>query len=187
MKTSRRSTKAALLGAALSALMMAPALAQPKNPERNVYYGEQHLHTSWSFDAYAFGDRLTGPEQFYQYALGQPTLHPGGYKVQITKPLDWGAVTEHSEYMGMVQESMDPNSPLRRTAPIVARIFEAGIRMDGLRAFEVLTLLIAKGHPVKEMTTPEVVAPVWKRMVEIADKYYKPGKLTTFAAYEWTS
>jgi len=187
MRTRQRYTRAALLGVALSGLMMAPALAQQKNPERNVYYGEQHLHTSWSFDAYAFGDRLTGPEQFYQYALGQPTLHPGGYKVQITKPLDWGAVTEHSEYAGMVQEAMDPNSPLRRTAPIVARIFETGIRIDGLRAFEVLTLLMAKGHPINEMTTPEVVAPVWKRIVEIADKYYKPGKFTTFAAYEWTS
>jgi len=56
MKTSRHHAKAALLGAVLSGLMMAPAVAQEKNPERNVYFGEQHVHTSWSFDAFAFGD-----------------------------------------------------------------------------------------------------------------------------------
>ena len=64
----------ALIGAGLLSLPAASALAQQKNPERNVYFGEQHLHTSWSFDAFAFGDTLTGPEEFYQYALGKPTL-----------------------------------------------------------------------------------------------------------------
>jgi hypothetical protein len=51
------------------------AIAAP-NPERNVYFGEQHVHTSRSFDAFAFGDTLTGPEEFYPYAFGQPTLRP---------------------------------------------------------------------------------------------------------------
>jgi hypothetical protein len=161
--------------------------AQQKNPERNVYYGETHLHTSWSFDAYAFGDTQTGPESFYQYATGKPTLHPGGYQVQITKPLDWGAVTEHAEYMGMVQEAMDPDSPLRKSSPLLARAYEEGVRADGLLAFKVLSLAIAKGLPIKEFSDPAVVAPVWKRVIDIADRYNKPGKFTTFAAYEWTS
>jgi hypothetical protein len=46
---------------------------------------------------------------------------------------------------------------------------------------------MAKGHPIEEFSDPKVVAPVWKRVVDIADKYYEPGKFTTFAAYEWTS
>ena len=60
-----------------------------RNPERDVFFGEQHVHTSWSFDAFAFGTTKTGPEEFYRYSTGQPTVHPGGYTVQITKPLDW--------------------------------------------------------------------------------------------------
>jgi Protein of unknown function (DUF3604) len=167
--------------------MVAPAFAQQKNPERNVYYGETHLHTSWSFDAFAFGTTVTGPETFYQYALGKPAAHPGGYQVRITKPLDWGAVTDHSEYMGMVQEAMDPGSPLRKNSPLVAEALKVGVRADPLLAFKVLSVTIAKGHPVKQLTDPAVVAPVWKRIVDIADKYYQPGKFTTFAAYEWTS
>jgi hypothetical protein len=163
-----------------------PAFAQT-NPERNVYYGEQHLQTSWSFDAFAFGDRLTGPETFYQYALGKSVPHPGGYDVRITTPLEWGAVTEHSEYMGMVQEAMDPASPLRQRSPWLAKLFAAGTKKDPLRAFELLSFAIAKGHGIKAFTDPAVVAPVWRRIVDIADEYYQPGKFTTFAAYEWTS
>jgi len=188
MKTSRHYGKAALLGAALSALMMAPALAQQKkNPERNVYFGEQHLHTSWSFDAFAFGNTLTGPEEFYQYALGKPTLHPGGFKQTITKPLDWGAVTEHSEYMGMIQEASDPDSPLRKNSPWLAETLRVGTRVDGLLSFKVLSATMAKGVNIKSLSDPKVVAPVWQRLVAIADKYYQPGKFTTFAGYEWTS
>src|SRR3990172_6663835 len=110
----------ALGGAVLLGAASGPALAQT-GVERKVYFGEQHVHTSWSFDAFGFGDTLTGPEDFYRYALGQPTPHPGGYTVTITKPLDWGAVTEHSEYMGMIQEASDPASPLRKSAPFLAK------------------------------------------------------------------
>jgi len=56
MKTSRHHAKAALLGAVLSGLMDGASGRPEKNPERNVYFGEQHVHTSWSFDAFAFGD-----------------------------------------------------------------------------------------------------------------------------------
>ncbi len=48
---------ALLLGTVLMILMASPGFAQ-KNPERNVYFGEQHVHTSWSFDAFAFGDTV---------------------------------------------------------------------------------------------------------------------------------
>ena len=175
-----------MLVAVLSILTASLALAQ-KHPEREAYFGEQHLHTSWSFDAFAFGDRLTGPEEFYQYALGKPTLHPGGFKQTITKPLDWGAVTEHSEYMGMIQEASDPNSPLRKNSPWLAETLKMGTRVDGLLAFKVLSVTMAKGHRIKDLADPTVAAPVWQRITAIADKYYQPGKFTTFAAYEWTS
>jgi hypothetical protein len=174
------------LWAAVMTLATSPALAE-KNPERNVYYGEQHLHTSWSFDAYAFGDTLTGPDTFYRYAKGQPVMHPGGYQVKIREPLDWAADTEHSEYMGMIQEANDPNSPLRKKSPLLAGSLGIGSREDPMLAFKVLSVSIAKGHPIKGMLDPEVIAPVWKKIVDVAEEHYEPGKFTTFCAYEWTS
>lgn len=177
---------AVLLGGGLLLLTALPAFAEP-NPQRNVYFGEQHVHTSWSFDAFAFGDTMTGPEEFYQYALGKPVMHPGGFTQTITKPLDWAADTEHSEYMGMIQEANDPDSALRKNAPFLSKALGLGAAHDPMLAFKVLSATIAKGHRIKELSSPEVAAPVWKRIVEIADKYYEPGKFTTFPAYEWTA
>ena len=170
----------------LSLALPPPALSE-SNPERNVYFGEQHLHTSWSFDAFAFGNTLTGPEEFYQYALGQPIRHTGGYEVTITKPLDWGAVTEHSDYMGIIQQANDPESPLRKSAPLLAEALEFATEKDPMLAFKLLSVTIATGHDIDALSDPAVVSPVWRRIVDIADKYYQPGTFTTFAAYEWTS
>ena len=90
------------LGFSLGILATSPSFAQGY-PERNVYFGETHVHTSWSFDAYVFGNTLTGPEDAYKYALGKPIKHPGGYTVQMKRPLDFQAVTDHAEYVGTVQ------------------------------------------------------------------------------------
>src|SRR5206468_3914153 len=156
LKRKGMSSMRALLPISLLALGLAvvpPALAQ-KNPERSVYFGEQHVHTSWSFDAFAFGDTVTGPEEFYQYALGKPTLHPGGFKQTITKPLDWAADTEHSEYMGMIQEANDPDSPLRKNSPFLSEALKFGTEKDPLLAFKVLSVTIAKGKRIKELSNP---------------------------------
>ena len=71
-----------------------------RNPEREAYFGETHIHTSWSFDAYIYGNTKAGPEDAYKFALGQTITHPGGYPIKITRPLDFMAVTDHAEYVG---------------------------------------------------------------------------------------
>ena len=60
MKASKRVIAGFLFTTAVT-VAFGPALAQ-KNPERNAYFGEQHVHTSWSVDAWLFGNHLTGPD-----------------------------------------------------------------------------------------------------------------------------
>ena len=91
----------------------AAAPAKP-NPLRDAFFGETHIHTSWSFDAYVFGNTLTGPEDAYQFALGKPIRHPAGYMVQMKRPLDFAAVTDHSEYMATIRLANDPQSDLSK-------------------------------------------------------------------------
>ena len=86
-----------------------------------MFFGETHVHTSWSFDAYTFGNTLTGPEDAYKYALGQPIKHPAGYEVKITKPLDFMGVTDHAEYVGAVRLANDPESPISKL-PIAEKL-----------------------------------------------------------------
>src|SRR5262245_13135090 len=170
-------------GAALPGVI---GTAQVKsNPEREAYFGETHVHTSWSFDAYVFGNTVTTPEDAYRYAMGEPIKHPLGYEVKITTPLDWMGVTDHSEYMGVVRLSNDPESPLSKL-PIAdkLRVRDAA---DIQRIYLWLGDTVVASKPVPELVSSDVLKTVWKEYPRFADKFNKPGKFTTFASYEWTS
>ena len=177
-----RSLVAMLLGAGLCGSTL-PAHAE-KNALRDAFFGETHIHTSWSFDAYVFGNTLTGPDEAYQFALGKPIRHPAGYMVQSKRPLDFEAVTDHSEYMGTVRLANDPQSDLSKL-PIAEKL-KVKSKEDIQKVYLFLATSIIT-EPIKELVAPEVAGSVWKRVVEAADKYYQPGKFTTFAAYEWSS
>ena len=69
---------------------------QQPNPERNAYFGETHIHTSWSVDAWVMGNRLTGPDEAYKYAQGQTIKHPMGFDIKIDTTMDFMGVTDHS-------------------------------------------------------------------------------------------
>ena len=93
--------------------------ARPKqrvehNPDRNAYFGEEHIHTSWSVDAWLMGNRLTGPDDALKYAQGQTIKHPLGYDIKIDTPMDFMGVTDHSEYVGVTKEANTPGSALSK-------------------------------------------------------------------------
>ena len=89
---------------------VAQAAAPQPNPERNAYFGETHLHTSWSVDAWVMGNRITGPADAYQYAQGATIKHPMGFDIKIDTPLDFMGVTDHSEYVGVTKQANTPGS-----------------------------------------------------------------------------
>ncbi len=161
------------------------ASAQQPNPERNAYYGETHVHTSWSFDAYIFGNHITGPADAYNYFKGQPIKHPLGYDIKIDTPLDWAGVTDHSEYAGVVRLSNDPGSPLSKL-PIAKQLIVKDAA-DVQRIYLWLGDSMIKMQPVKELVQPTVAGSVWKSNNAAADAANQPGKFTAFCSYEWTS
>ena len=85
-----------------------------KNPDRNAYFGEEHIHTSWSVDAWLMGNKITGPDEAYKYAQGEPITHPLGYTIRIDTPLDFMGVTDHSEYVGVTKLANTPGSALSK-------------------------------------------------------------------------
>src|SRR5690348_1026523 len=81
---------------------------------RRALFGELHLHTAYSFDAYSiFGVRTT-PDEAYRFARGEPIMYLG-QKVQRSRPLDFTAVTDHAEYLGLMKQLNDPDSILSRS------------------------------------------------------------------------
>ncbi len=94
-------TGARFTGFAAGFLMLAPCMADDgpvvrSNPLKDAHFGEQHLHTAYSLDAYIGGARLT-PSDAYRFAKGEE-VEVNGVKLRISAPLDWAAVTDHAEY-----------------------------------------------------------------------------------------
>ena len=156
-----------------------------EHPLKEAYFGETHVHTSWSFDAYIFGNHVTSPADAYKYAKGQPIQHPLGFDIKIETPLDWMGVTDHSEYVGVVQLANDPNSALSKT-PLGEKLVVHGPE-DIQRIYLMLGESMINGKPYQELMKPEVAGTVWKNNNAIADQANQPGKFTAFCSYEWTS
>ncbi len=162
----------------------APTAPQP-NPERQAFFGETHVHTSWSFDAFIFGNHVTGPADAYKYAKGETIKHPLGYDIKITTPLDWMGVTDHSEYVGTVRLANEPGSFLSKL-PIAQKLVVHDAA-DVQRIYLWLGTAMIEGKPVKELVVPEIAGTVWKENNQFADQANEPGKFTAFCSYEWTS
>ncbi|SHG11700.1 Protein of unknown function [Microbulbifer donghaiensis] len=179
-----------LTGAALlvgAVFVTAAACAEEPNPERNAYFGETHLHTSWSLDAWVFGNRVTGPADAYKYAKGETIKHPLGYDIKITTPLDFMGVTDHSEYVGVTKQANTPGSYTSKLPEAQGLIItDPNSKQQQQRAFLAVVKLLS-GPPVKALMSPKVAGTVWKENNDIADAANEPGKFTAFCSYEWTS
>jgi hypothetical protein len=150
--------------------------------DRQVFFGEQHLHTSSSADAFAFGTRST-PDDAYNFAKGKPlTLSTSGTVITKSTPYDWIAVTDHAVYLGVMMMLLDSTSTLASTE--MGKLVAAG---KGTEAFNELFASVALNVPIDYMMEPKVMAPAWKKQVDAANRHYEPGEFTTLIAFEWTS
>lgn len=177
--------RTAIAAMATISTLASGAVSAQEAPERNAYFGESHVHTSWSFDAFIFGNTKTTPEDAYEYAKGEPIEHPMGYPIRIETPLDWMGVTDHSEYVGVVQMANDPTSAFSKT-PLGQKLIVRDAE-DIQRIYLLLGNSMVDGKPFTELMKPEVAGTVWKRNNDIADAANEPGRFTAFCSYEWTS
>ena len=156
-----------------------------KNPLNNVYFGEQHLHTSASPDAFAFGTRADANDA-YRYAKGEAIKNAqSGKMIQKRTPYDWAAVTDHSEYLGMMPLLLDPKSPLQKTE--IGKLISKGDKKSGNAAFQQIITSASVGVPIDYLVDPKTMKSAWQKQVDAANKHYEPGKFTTLVAYEWSS
>jgi hypothetical protein len=101
-------------GPAAAAALATVAQAETAPAQRRALFGELHLHTGYSFDAYALMGARTTPEDAYRFAKGEPIRYLGQV-VQRPRPLDFTAVTDHAEYIGTFNQMEDANSEAARS------------------------------------------------------------------------
>ena len=155
------------------------------NPLNNLYFGEQHLHTSASPDAFAFGTRNTADDA-YRYAKGEPIKNAQtGEMIQKRTPYDWAAVTDHAEYLGVMPLLLDPDSPLQATE--IGKLIASGDPANGEKAFQQIITSATINKPIDYLVDPNTMRTAWQKQVDWANKHYEPGKFTTLVAFEWSS
>ncbi len=170
--------------------------APGRNATRQAYFGDLHVHTEYSFDAYAFGTIAT-PYEAYRYAQGEPLRHPAGFDVQLSQPLDFYAVTDHAMFLGAVKAAADTatdfsqlphvrdlnnlNDPDNLNMESIPQRFTAFSTFlpDTLRG-------VVDGSIDVEMVN-QIAKDAWADIIAAAEENYRPGEFTTFVAYEYTS
>lgn len=157
------------------------ALAQS---DRKPLFGELHIHTKWSFDAYVFGVR-NSPDDAYNFAKGKPLKHPLGKTYQLSRPLDFMAVTDHGTMLGVFTMMGDPSHPLSKH-PLAARVNDADPDVAS-SVFKDIIAASTAGTPIEGLANPAVHKEAWSEIKKSANRHNNPGKFTAFIAYEWTS
>ncbi len=154
----------------------------------NVYFGDTHVHTSFSVDAGAFGNSL-GPDEAYRYGRGEEVVASSGIKTKLLRPLDFMAVADHSDNMGFFPDlfagaayvladptGKDWNERLKSgDGPSVALEI---IQKFSIGQFPKALLFAPDSKPYRN---------AWDRIIASAEKFNEPGKFTAFIGYEWTS
>ena len=180
---------AGLLAAATAATALADptALSPPVAQEfpRQVWWGDTHLHTSNSFDAYPFQNETLGPAEAYRFARGETVVSAGiGRPVRLRRPLDWLVVSDHAEYLGMTK-ALFQGSEVLRSHPVGAELY--GLVQEGQRIEAVMTLGNSIAEREELFDDPDLKRDIWARFAAIADAHDVPGRFTAFIVFEWTS
>jgi len=185
-----------LLGCAAALALSAGAgttHAAPKPAETHLYWGDLHLHSNYSLDAYATGNNATTPDLAYRYARGIPIKRTGlDAKVQIQRPLDFLAVTDHAEMLGL-QVMLDEKNPTLLATPWGQKMLDAHTKdpvrgaMIGSGGATIQDNTPENHEKISQLASPQVRQASWAAEVAAAEKNNIPGKFTTLFGWEWTS
>ena len=165
------------------------------NADRNAYFGDLHVHTTWSMDAFAFGTTVT-PRDAYRYARGEAIPHPAGFEMQLREPLDFYAITDHALFLGLAAEAADASTEFSKLE--VAQPLH-DLNADGnkgvfsilkrLRLFSDFIPAVLEGlldGSIDPELPRRVTKTAWLDSIEAADEFNDPGAFTTFVAFEFT-
>jgi len=160
-----------------------------RNPTRNPYFGDLHVHTNLSFDAYLFGTRRT-PDDAYEFAKGAAIEHASGFRMQMKKPLDFLGVTDHAFLLGMMSEiAENPDGPYA-THDVADAVRGANDAQGSGAAFAaILGYLqgLQQDGTDNDLDDRDVMRSAWQEIVEAAERHDDPGNFTAFIGYEYTS
>jgi hypothetical protein len=160
--------------------------AQPAATQ--LYWGDTHLHTAHSVDAYSTGNYLADPDTAFRYARGLPILHPvTNEKIRIERPLDFLVVADHAEML-QLQVRLDQEDPDLLSTESGRRLAEAQKQNKRAAFGEVARINQGEGKDLlRDLDTDKVRGEAWRRQIKAAEANNQPGKFTALIGWEWTA
>ena len=159
-------------------------------------FGDLHVHTTYSFDAYIFGTLAT-PDDAYEFAKGKSIKHPAGFDVSLDRPLDFYGVTDHGTFLGQVAEAATPGTPYYEApsseqvndinSPENLNISTIPRRTQAFGGFLANTVAAFRERKLDIRYADSVSRRAWADTVAAAQRHNDPGNFTTFIAYEYTA
>ncbi len=148
-----------------------------------VYWGDTHLHTSYSTDAGMLGNTL-GPEEAYRFARGEEVLSAHGLRARLIRPLDFLVVADHAANLGLAALIAESNPELLKNewGRRVHDLVKSGNEREAFQAWA--TAASTYQDPINN---PKAMRTTWEREIDFADQYNEPGRFTALIGYEWTS
>lgn len=160
-----------------------PGVRFHDNP-KSLLWGDTHLHTNLSADAYMENNRTLSPEDAYRFARGDIVEASSGQKAALKVPLDFLVVADHSEFIGLFAGVAAADSEILDSS-LGERWREYYEQGDIKKMFaEFQSMVMGK---VEDESTPEVKNSIWRRVAETADRYNEPGSFSALIGYEWSS
>lgn len=151
----------------------------------NLYWGDTHLHSRNSPDAYSIGNMNLSQADAYRFAMGQELRAHNGMRVRLKRPLDFLVVSDHSEYLGgyyrfTLQDNLVVNTE-------VGKHWQAALD-SGNPLGMLLSFADSINSPGSVPVFPkEVQLEIWKEVAQTSDEYNQPGRFTALTGYEWTA
>lgn len=156
-----------------------------KNYPKNVYWGDTHLHSRNSADAYSLGNQNLTPADAYRFAQGKALLAHNGMPVQLRRPLDFLVVADHAEYLGGYYRFTVGDPLVTETK---AGKQWAGYLAEGNPNKLIAAFTASMSDPDNNYAFPDSVRrSIWQDVAQTADEFNRPGQFTAFTGYEWTS
>lgn len=151
---------------------------------RDVFFGDTHLHSRLSADAYSLGNMNLTQADAYLFAQGQAMTAHNGMQVQLRRPLDFLVVSDHSEYLGgFYRYNVNDPSVINTEA---AKVWKAALKAGNPDAL-IAAFSASMQDPENNPAFPESVRQsIWQDVAETADRHNKPGQFTALIGYEWT-
>ena len=157
------------------------------NPQRNAYFGDLHIHTGFSFDAFLMFATKTTPDDAYRFAKGEAIDHALGFPIQLNSgPLDFYAVTDHAGSLGLSTAMTDPTSEVS-TLESTRELLRAETVDERRAMFRTGYRALRDERPEDEpiIRDPAIERSAWAETVAAAERHYDPGAFTTFAGLEY--